>query len=55
MSFKSVDSNSILMGVSLLGLGCLPILMIVLAVRASKPKDRSLTFEETYPDSHLFI
>jgi len=55
MFFKSFDSGLLLTAAFLLGLACLPVLAIVFAVRASKPKDRPKTFEEIYPDEHRFI
>jgi len=55
MSFKSVDTDSFLAAAFLLGLACLPVVALVFAVRASKPKDQPKTFEEIYPDEHRFI
>lgn len=52
---SSVDTDSLLTAAFLLGLACLPVLALVFAARASKPKDRPKTFEETYPDEHRFI
>ncbi len=42
-------------GAFLLGLACLPVAAIFLAVRASEPEDRPLTIKEIYPDEHFFI
>jgi hypothetical protein len=55
MSFKSFDTGPLLTAAFLLGLACLPVLAIIFAARASKPKDRLKTFEETYPNEHRFI
>jgi hypothetical protein len=54
MPYK-LDTGALLAGTVLFGLVCLPVVAIVLAVRASKPKDQPKTFEELYPDEHRFI
>lgn len=50
-----MSMNSILAGIFFVGLVFLPVAGIAFAVRVSKPVDRISTFEETYPDPHLFI
>jgi len=52
---SKVDTDSLLTAALLLGLACLPVLALVFAVNASKPKDRPATFKEIYPDDHIFI
>jgi len=52
---SSMDKDSLLAAAFLFGLACLPVVALVYAVRASKPKDHPKTFEELYPDEHRFI
>lgn len=54
MPYK-LDTGALLTGAFLFGLVCLPVVAIVLAVRADRPKDHPKTFEEIYPDEHRFI
>jgi len=49
-----LNTGSLLTGVVLLAIFSLPMFMIIYAGQ-NEVKDRPKTFEEIYPDEHLFI